>query len=81
MLYNALTAQPLVALKKPPAAGKVFVLQSRDREARNEIERVLIRHGLQSTALQNCDPSIIEAFDQHTHQESGSGIVILAPGN
>jgi hypothetical protein len=51
LFSNALTAQPLAAPKKPTAAAKLFVLQCRDREARDEIERVLIRHGLQLAAL------------------------------
>jgi predicted nucleotide-binding protein len=81
LFSNALTAQPLVAPRKPPAAAKLFVLQSRDRKARDEIERVLIHHGLQPIALQKGDGSsqpIVEALNQYIRERTGFEIVMLS---
>ena len=84
LFSNALTAQPLVAPKKPPAAAKLFVLQSRNREARNEIERVLIHHGLRPIALEKghgSSQTIVEALNQYIQQGTGFEIIMLSPGN
>jgi predicted nucleotide-binding protein len=84
LFSNALTAEPVVAPRKHPAAGKLFVLQSRDREARDEIERVLIRHGLQPIALHKGDDSsqtVVEALNQYIQQGTGFEIVLLSPGD
>jgi predicted nucleotide-binding protein len=84
LFSNALTAQPLVTPKKPPAAVKLFVLQRRDREARNEIERVLARHGLRPIVLQKGDGSsqtMVEALNQYVQQGTNFAIAMLTPGD
>jgi predicted nucleotide-binding protein len=84
LFSDALNEKPLPAPKKPPAAAKLFVSQSRDRETRDEIERVLIRHGLQPIALPKGDSStqtIVEAFNQYIQQGTGFAIAMLTPGD
>jgi predicted nucleotide-binding protein len=70
--------------QKPPAAAKLFVLQSRDREARDEIERVLIHHGLRPIVLQKGDGSsqtIVEVLNRYIQQGTGFEIAMLSPGD
>ena len=84
MFSTALTAQPVVASKNPPAAARLFVLQSQDREAPDEIERVLIHHGLRPIALQPSDGGsrkLAEALIQYIRQWPGFEIVMLLPGD
>ncbi len=65
-----------------PAAAKIFVVHGHDREARDQLELVLMRLGLQPFILQNADggsKTIIEALEQHIYQEAAFGIVLLTP--
>jgi predicted nucleotide-binding protein len=82
LFSNCRLAQTSVEPKPAPPAAKLFVLQSRDREARDDIERVLMHHGLRPIALQKGDGSsltIVEALNQYIQQGTGFEIVMLSP--
>jgi len=73
-------AAPKQAQATPSA--KIFVVHGHDREARDQLELVLMRLGLQPFILQNADggsKTIIEALEQHIYQEAAFGIVLLTP--
>lgn len=73
-------AAPQPASATPSA--KIFVVHGHDREARDQLELVLMRLGLQPFILQNADggsKTIIEALEQHIYQEAAFGIVLLTP--
>ena len=64
------------------AAEKIFVVHGHDRDARDQLELVLMRFGLQPFILQNADgesKTIIEALEQNIHREAAFGIVLLTP--
>jgi predicted nucleotide-binding protein len=63
-------------------AAKIFLVHGHDREARDQLELVLMRLGLQPFILQNADggsKTIIEALEQHIYEEAAFGIVLLTP--
>ncbi|WP_036286191.1 TIR domain-containing protein [Methylocystis sp. ATCC 49242] len=74
-----------VVLKKTPArtgAAQIFIVHGHDREARDQLELVLMRLGLQPYILQNSDggsKTIIEALEQNIYKESAFGIVLMTP--
>lgn len=73
-----------IATKPVPiaAAAKIFLVHGHDREARDQLELVLMRLGLQPFILQNADggsKTIIEALEQHIYEEAAFGIVLLTP--
>lgn len=73
---------PILVAVGAPAAAKIFVVHGHDREARDQLELVLMRLGLQPFILQNADggsKTIIEALEQHIYQEAAFGIVLLTP--
>lgn len=62
--------------------AKIFLVHGHDREARDQLELVLMRLGLQPFILQNADggsKTIIEALEQHIYEEAAFGIVLLTP--
>lgn len=64
------------------ATAKIFLVHGHDREARDQLELVLMRLGLQPFILQNADggsKTIIEALEQHIYEEAAFGIVLLTP--
>jgi predicted nucleotide-binding protein len=84
LFSNTRGGRPLPVSKKPPTAVKLFVVQSRDRDACDETERVLIRHGLQPVALEKGEGSsqtIVEAFNRYIQQGTGFAIAMLTPGD
>lgn len=65
-----------------PTPNKIFVVHGHDREARDQLELVLRRLGLEPFILQNSDgggKTIIEALEQNIYKESSFGIVLLTP--
>lgn len=63
-------------------AAKIFLVHGHDREARDQLELVLMRLGLQPFILQNADggsKTIIEALEQNIYEEAAFGIVLLTP--
>ena len=78
---TALAGGVAPAVKVPPAA-KIFVVHGHDREARDQLELVLHRLGLQPFILQNADggsKTIVEALEQSIYKEAAFGIVLLTP--
>lgn len=62
--------------------AKIFVVHGHDREARDQLELVLMRLGLSPYILQNQDggsSTIIEALEQNIYREAAFGIVLLTP--
>jgi predicted nucleotide-binding protein len=79
-VVTGVPAAPKPAQATPSA--KIFVVHGHDREARDQLELVLMRLGLQPFILQNADggsKTIIEALEQHIYQEAAFGIVLLTP--
>jgi predicted nucleotide-binding protein len=64
------------------SSKKIFVVHGHDREARDQLELVLMRLGLQPFILQDSDgqsKTIIEALEQNIYREAAFGIVLLTP--
>lgn len=79
-------AQAKVIPIKPSAtkqsATKIFIVHGHDRQARDQLELVLMKLGLEPFILQNADgggKTIIEALEQNIYNESAFGIVLLTP--
>ncbi|MDG5970706.1 DNA-binding protein [Sphingomonas sp. S-NIH.Pt1_0416] len=71
-----------VPVAKAMDATKIFLVHGHDRDARDQLELVLLRLGLQPFILQNSDgggKTIVEALEQHIYKESAFGIVLLTP--
>jgi predicted nucleotide-binding protein len=82
LLATALGTPRASVPTKTPTAAKIFVVHGHDREARDQLELVLMRLGLQPFILQNADggsKTIIEALEQHIYEEAAFGIVLLTP--
>jgi predicted nucleotide-binding protein len=82
LLSASLGTQPAVVATKALPAAKIFVVHGHDREARDQLELVLMRLGLQPFILQNADggsKTIIEALEQHIYEDAAFGIVLLTP--
>lgn len=64
------------------ASANIFLVHGHDRDARDQLELVLMRLGLQPFILQNADgesKTIIEALEQNIYREAAFGIVLLTP--
>lgn len=62
--------------------GRIFVVHGHDREARDQLELVLRRLGLQPFILQNEDGggrTIIEALEQNIYKDAAFGVVLMSP--
>lgn len=71
-------------VKKDDAKGKahIFIVHGHDREARDQLELILMRLGLQPFILQNQDggsKTIIEALEKNIYREASFGIVLMTP--
>lgn len=67
---------------KADKGSKIFVVHGHDRDARDQLELVLHRLGLDPFILQNNDgggKTIIEALEKNIYQEAAFGIVLLTP--
>jgi predicted nucleotide-binding protein len=65
-----------------PPAAKIFVVHGHDRDARDQLELVLRRLGLEPFILQNADgggKTIIEALEQNIYNEAAFGVVLMTP--
>ena len=63
-------------------ATKIFLVHGHDRDARDQLELVLLRLGLKPFILQNSDgggKTIVEALEQNIYKESAFGIILLTP--
>ena len=63
-------------------AAKIFVVHGHDRDARDQLELVLLRLGLQPFILQNTDgggDTIVEALEKNIYDEAAFGIILLTP--
>lgn len=79
---SASVESPSPVAKATSPTAKIFVVHGHDRDARDQLELVLLRLGLKPFILQNSDAggaTIIEALEQHIYRESGFGIILLTP--
>jgi len=77
-IEGAAPATPISAAAK----AKIFVVHGHDRDARDQLELILMRLGLQPFILQNSDgesKTIIEALEQNIYREAAFGIILLTP--
>lgn len=61
---------------------RIFIVHGHDREARDQLELVLMRLGLQPFILQNSDAggkTIVEALEKHIYKSSSFGIILMTP--
>jgi predicted nucleotide-binding protein len=68
--------------KPVEVAQRIFIVHGHDSEARDQLELVLRRLGLEPFILQNSDgggKTIIEALEQHIYEESSFGIILMTP--
>jgi len=75
-------AGSVTALQNPRRAAKIFLVHGHDREARDQLELILHRLGLEPFILQNNDAgggTIIEALEKNIYDNSAFGIVLLTP--
>jgi predicted nucleotide-binding protein len=71
-----------VAASQAASNGKIFVVHGHDRDARDQLELILHRLGLDPFILQNNDGggnTIIEALEKNIYKEAAFGIVLLTP--
>lgn len=64
------------------ASTKIFLVHGHDRDARDQLELVLMRLGLQPFILQNSDgesKTVIEALEKNIYREAAFGIILLTP--
>ncbi|GGO89745.1 TIR domain-containing protein [Stakelama pacifica] len=64
------------------ASAKIFLVHGHDRDARDQLELVLMRLGLQPFILQNSDgesKTVIEALEKNIYREAAFGIILLTP--
>lgn len=81
-LAAALGAPTPVKPAEAPPAAKIFVVHGHDRDARDQLELVLRRLGLEPFILQNADgggKTIIEALELNIYKEAAFGVVLLTP--
>lgn len=72
---------PAPAVKNDPPK-RIFIVHGHDRDARDQLELILMRLGLQPFILQNSDSggkTIIESLEHNIYQETAFGIVLLTP--
>lgn len=61
---------------------KIFIVHGHDREAREQLELILMKLGLNPFILQNNDSgskTIVEALEHNIYRETSLGIVLLTP--
>ena len=81
-LSSALAGADAETPMKTATTAKIFIVHGHDRDARDQLELVLMRLGLQPFILQNSDgksKTIIEALEQNIYREAAFGIVLLTP--
>jgi len=67
---------------KSAESARIFVVHGHDRDARDQLELILRRLGLEPFILQNADggsKTIIEALEQNIYKDAAFGIVLLTP--
>ena len=65
-----------------PNEAKIFVVHGHDREARDQLELILMRLELQPYILQNSDgegKTIVEALETNIYQRASFGVILLTP--
>lgn len=81
-LNAALSGAAPISAVAVAASAKIFVVHGHDRDARDQLELVLMRLGLQPFILQNSDgesKTVIEALEKNIYREAAFGIVLLTP--
>jgi predicted nucleotide-binding protein len=83
-LEGLLLAEEMMAAQPKPEAktAHIFIVHGHDREARDQLELVLMRLGLQPFILQNQDggsKTIIEALEKNIYSDAAFGIVLMTP--
>lgn len=82
LLAAAVGTAPVPTAAPAPGGAKIFVVHGHDREARDQLELVLMRLGLLPFILQNADTgskTIIEALEQSIYRDAAFAIILLTP--
>lgn len=75
------TYTPVINSSSPKSA-QIFIVHGHDTEARDQLELILRRLGLEPFILQNSDgggKTIIEALEKNIYEETAFGIVLMTP--
>jgi predicted nucleotide-binding protein len=76
-------AQPTLVCPATNQNGKrIFIVHGHDTTARDQLELILMRLGLQPFILQNSDAgskTIVEALEVNIYKESALGIILMTP--
>jgi predicted nucleotide-binding protein len=79
----AVASKGEIRVTRPAApATKIFIVHGHDREAREQLELILMKLGLEPFILQNTDSgsrTIVEALEQTIYRDSALGIVLMTP--
>ena len=81
-LLSAISNSSTTSQLSTATSAKIFLVHGHDRDARDQLELILMRLGLQPFILQNADgesKTIIEALEQNIYREAAFGIVLLTP--
>ncbi|MBF0456056.1 MAG: nucleotide-binding protein [Magnetococcales bacterium] len=81
---NQAAGSPISVISHPPSKGNIFIVHGHDVDARDQLELVLHRLGLQPFILMNSSgggKTIIEALEGHIGKDHTSdfGIVLMTP--
>jgi len=72
----------ITSIDSEKKSQRIFVVHGHDHEARDQLELVLRRLGLEPFILMNNSgggKTIVEALEKHIYEESAFGIVLLTP--
>lgn len=61
---------------------KIFIVHGHDRDARDQLELILMRLGLQPFILQNSDggsKTIVESLEKNIYEDAAFGIILMTP--
>lgn len=81
-LSSAISESTTTSQLPSAASAKIFLVHGHDRDARDQLELILMRLGLQPFILQNADgesKTIIEALEYNIYSDAAFGIVLLTP--
>lgn len=81
-LSSAISDNSAASQLSAAASAKIFLVHGHDRDARDQLELILMRLGLQPFILQNADgesKTIIEALEHNIYRDAAFGIVLMTP--
>lgn len=81
-LINDGNFTPAPVINEPTESKQIFIVHGHDATAKDQLELILRRLGLEPYILQNNDSgskTIVEALENKIYQESAMGIILMTP--